>query len=110
MLGAVKTDVAIDLRGAVRFPLRLPVLVRENGTGKTHEAETENISAGGVLIRCDLDYPVGAPISFSIAMPAHIMGLKNDLKLECVGRVVRCTPVNGRMALAAIIDEYHISR
>jgi hypothetical protein len=73
-------------------------------------AETQDISAGGVLIHCGVDFPVGSTIQFSITMPAQQMGAEKDVRVECVGRVVRCVPVGDRMAVGVIIDEYYICR
>lgn len=109
MLASVKNEPT-DLRGAVRFPLHLPVTFHENGEAKTDTGETQNISAGGVLIHCGTDYPVGSTVLFSISMPAQTLGAEKDVQVECVGRVVRCTPAGDRMAVGAIIDEYRISR
>jgi PilZ domain len=107
MLTIVKTDPPNDLRGAVRFPLHLPVALHENEEVK---AETQDISAGGVLIHCGVDYPVGSTIQFAISMPAQAMGAEKDVQVECVGRVVRCTPAGDQIAVGAIIDEYRITR
>jgi len=97
-----------DLRGAVRFPLRLHVDLHEKAEGQS--AETQDISAGGVLLHCGVDYPVGSTILFSIAMPAQTMGADKDVMVDCVGRVVRCTPAGDMNAVGAIIDEYRINR
>jgi len=104
---ATSTQTTTDLRSSVRFPLRLPVVLHAQDSGG---AETQDISAGGVLIHCGVDYPVGSTIQFSICMPAHSLGADKDVQVECVGRVVRCAPAGDRMAVGAIIDEYHISR
>jgi PilZ domain len=98
-----------DLRCAVRFPLQLPVAVHSNGN-KADQGVTQDISAGGVLMHCGEDYPVGSTIQFSICMPAQALGAEQDVHVECTGRVVRCSPAGGRVAVGAIIDEYHISR
>jgi hypothetical protein len=96
------------LRCAVRFPLQLPVALHVNDT--LDKGVTQDISAGGVLIHCGMDYPVGSTIEFSICMPAQTLGAEHDVQMECTGRVVRCTPEGDYVALGAIIDEYHISR
>jgi hypothetical protein len=57
-----------------------------------------------------MDYAVGSTIQFSISMPAQAMGAQKDVVVDCVGRVVRCTPIGDKVAVGAIIDEYHISR
>ena len=83
----MKTESSADLRCSVRFPLRLSVNLHEQEGGGN--AETQDISAGGVLIHCGVDYPVGSTIQFSICMPAQTMGSEKDVQVECVGRVVR---------------------
>lgn len=108
MLTNVKTETQNDLRCAVRFPLHLPVSLHQHKNVK--DAETQDISAGGVLIHCGVDYPVGSTILFSICMPAKTLGSDKDVQVECVGRVVRCAPAGDRIAIGAIIDEYHICR
>jgi hypothetical protein len=106
MLGTVKSESA-NLRCAVRFPLHLPISIL--GSGKPDEGVTQDISAAGVLFHCTLDYPVGSQIQFSISMPAQALGADRDVQVECTGRVVRCTPVGDRVAVGAIIDEYHVA-
>jgi len=96
------------MRSAVRFPLRLPVQVLADSV--QHTAETHDISAGGVLFRLDAEITVGSPIEFSISMPAEILGTGTDVKVHCVGRVVRSCEEAGRRALAAVIDEYSFER
>jgi len=108
MLRIVKTEIPNGLRGAVRFPLHLHVAL--HGNEQETEAETLDISAGGVLIHCRVDYPVGSTIQFAICMPAQAIGAEKDVKMECVGRVVRCTPAGDRNAVGVIIDEYRITR
>jgi hypothetical protein len=108
ILTIVKSETKNDLRCAVRFPLHLPVSMHEQG--EDNHAETQDISAGGVLIHCGVDYPIGSTIQFSICMPAEKLGAENDVQVECVGRVVRCAPAGDRVAVGAIIDEYHITR
>lgn len=107
----VKTAALIetnyDLRSAVRFPLHLPVTLHAHDQGF---AETQDISAGGVLIHCCVDYPVGSTIEFSICMPAQTLGAEKDVQVECVGRVVRSCPAGDMIAVGAIIDEYRFSR
>ncbi len=96
------------MRSAVRFPLRLPVQVLADSV--QHNAETRDISAGGVLFRLDAEINVGSSIEFSISMPAEILGTGTDVKVHCVGRVVRSCEESGRRALAAVIDEYSFER
>ncbi|HWR37238.1 MAG TPA: PilZ domain-containing protein [Clostridia bacterium] len=97
-----------DMRSSVRFPLRLPMSV----WAETHcfEAETKDISAGGVLFRIEKNITVGSTIEFTISMPATVMGASKDVLVNCIGRVVRCCPDDDRCAVAAVIDEYTFER
>lgn len=96
------------MRSAVRFPLRLPVEVKAET--RSHQAETRDISSGGVLLQMDMPVKVGSAIEFSIAMPAEVLGTGSDVKVHCVGRVVRSFSEEGRNAVAAVIDEYSFER
>jgi c-di-GMP-binding flagellar brake protein YcgR len=98
-----------DKRSAVRFPIKLPVEVSSDST-RGYRAETKDISAGGILFYVDAEMPLGARIEFNISMPAAVLGTPSDVKVKCVGRVVRCSAEDGRKAIAAVIDEYRFDR
>jgi len=99
----------IDLRSAVRFPLRLPITIRTSDS-REHFAETADISAGGVLFHMNTELPVGTIIRFRIVLPAVVVGADTDVLVNCTGRVVRCGEENGKRAVAAVIDEYQFER
>ncbi len=108
----------MDVQGAPRFPIRLPVAfksprnqagwVSEGMTGKT--TETENISANGVLFRMDADVPVGSAVDFTISLPADVVGAAVDVQVDCRGRVVRSFADGGRRGVGVVIDEYRFER
>lgn len=97
-----------ELRSAVRFPIRLPVAVK--AATVEAEAETYDISAGGVLLHVQREMAVGTQIEFTIVMPAGALGTPTDVTVHCTGRVVRCTDEGGKKRVAAVIDEYDIVR
>ncbi len=97
-----------ELRSAVRFPIHLPVEVK--GEQQQVIAETENISAGGVLFTVDADMAPGSRIEFNIAMPSSVLGTSTNVMVKCIGRVVRCADEGTRKAVAAVIDEYSFDR
>lgn len=99
----------IDLRSAVRFPLRLPITIR-TADSREHFAETADISAGGVLFHMSTELPVNTVIRFRIVLPAVVVGADTDVLVNCTGRVVRCAEDNGKRAVAAVIDEYNFER
>ena len=95
---------AIPVRGAVRFPLRLEVVLRT--ADREYPGVTEDVSANGLLFAADELPPVGAEVRFEMTMPAAIMGGASDVLLHCLGRIVRHQQVAEKLMAAAVIDEY----
>jgi c-di-GMP-binding flagellar brake protein YcgR len=100
-----KLDKVSELRSAVRFPLHLPVTVR-TAPNQQRQAETADISAGGVLFYVDDEIRPGSRIDFDIVMPGNVLGLQNNVLVHCNGRVVRSKEERGRRCVAAVIDDY----
>jgi hypothetical protein len=99
----------VDMQSAPRFPIKLPVSVKSK-SGEQH-AETENISANGVLFQVvDTEMPVGSMVDFTISLPADIVGATADVQLDCRGRVVRSFEEGGRRGVGVVIDEYRFER
>ena len=95
------------MRGAVRFPLTLPVLLT-NGKNE-YAALTRNISASGVLFELDHRLQPGQDISFSLSMPRPVLGTPHDVLVHCTGRVVRCSMSHNQHLAAATIDDYRFA-
>jgi PilZ domain-containing protein len=100
--------VYTDVQGAPRFPIRLPVALRSGASDRT--AETQNISANGVLFRMDADVPVGSAVDFTLSLPANVVGAEADVQVDCRGRVVRSFEDGGRRGVGVVIDEYRFER
>jgi len=97
-----------DMQSAPRFPLHLSASVTSQGSA--YSAETENISANGVLFAMDRDVPVGSMVDFTILLPADVVGARKDVQIDCRGRVVRSFEDRGRRGVGVVIDEYHFER
>ncbi|HLV89412.1 MAG TPA: PilZ domain-containing protein [Candidatus Sulfotelmatobacter sp.] len=97
-----------EMQSAPRFPLHLSASVKTQGTAFV--AETENISANGVLLAMDKDVPVGSMVDFTILLPADVVGAQQDVQIDCRGRVVRSFEDRGRRGVGVVIDEYHFER
>ncbi len=95
---------AIPVRAAVRFPLRLEIILR--AADGEYPGVTEDVSANGLLILADKLPPVGTEVRFELTMPAAIMGGANDVLLHCLGRIVRREQLEDKLMAAAVIDEY----
>ena len=61
-----------DMQSAARFPLHLAVSVKSQSGA--YSAETQNISANGVLFAMDSDVPVGSAVDFTILLPGDVVG------------------------------------
>ncbi len=98
----------LELQSAPRFPIKLPASVKASGADFT--AETQNISANGVLLQMDSDMPIGSTVDFTISLPADIVGEDAHVQLDCRGRVVRSFEDGGRRGVGVVIDEYRFDR
>jgi hypothetical protein len=94
------------VRTAVRFPLRMEIVIATEG--REYRAITEDVSSNGVLFSAEELPPVGSNIEFRLTMPAAVMGSSEDVLLHCVGRVVRQELTRGSHKAAAVIDEYSL--
>jgi hypothetical protein len=97
-----------DKRATRRFALRLPVSVtssEEGAPGKT--AQTRDVSARGICFYLDSAVAAGSPIEFTLTLPPEIT-LTESIRVQCKGKIVRVDDAvsDGKMAVAAVIDEY----
>jgi hypothetical protein len=97
-----------DMQSAVRFPIKLPISVKSKSGANT--AETQNISANGVLFQVDSEMPIGSLVDFTISLPADVVGAEADVQLDCRGRVVRNFEEDGHRGVGVVIDEYRFER
>jgi hypothetical protein len=97
-----------EMQSAPRFPLHLPVELKSQSGACS--AETQNISANGVLFAMDRDVPVGSTVDFTILLPGDVVGSVRDVQIDCHGRVVRSFEDKGRRGVGVVIDEYHFER
>lgn len=95
-------------RATRRFALRLPVTVTytENGS-QEKSAQTRDVSARGISFYLDSTIQAGAAIEFTLTLPPEIT-LTESIRVRCRGKVVRVDEGagDGRVAVAAVIDEY----
>jgi len=97
-----------EKRATRRFALRLPVSVNfaDNGT-QEKTAQTCDVSALGICFYVDSQIEAGSVIEFTLTLPPEIT-LTESIRVRCKGKVVRvdqATP-DGKVAVAAVIDEY----
>jgi hypothetical protein len=106
-----------DRRGARRFFLELPVKVKlpSAGAPSSTATRTRDVSSRGLYFNVDWEVQVGSPIDFVLTLPRAIT-LSTDVRVHCVGRVVRVDDVPADRAqskgagsgigVATVIEQY----
>jgi len=86
--------------------LRLPFEII-GGAGRTKsKGETRNVSSAGVLFTSQAPIEIGESIEYLITFP-KVPGSRVDVRLRCVGKVVRSAP---QSAFAATLERYEFLR
>ncbi len=105
-----------EARTGKRFPLHLPIKIHREDTAADTSGTTGNLSAAGVYIRSDAALEVGSPVEFEITLPPEVTGGKDNVVIQCRGRVVRTDEPNGsagsgeNRGVACVIDSYEFVR
>jgi PilZ domain len=105
-----------EARTGKRFPLHLPIKIHQEDTTVDTSGMTGNLSAAGVYIRADAALEVGSPVEFEITLPPEVTGGKEDVVIQCRGRVVRTDEPNTSVeagenrGVACVIDSYEFVR
>lgn len=107
-----------DRRGAHRFPITLPLEVSapSSGAHPMSSARTRDVSFRGVYFTANQPFQAGSPIRFILTLSKEIT-LSADVRVQCVGRVVRVeksdsgeaggsTVDGGRVGVAVVIEQY----
>lgn len=108
--------IVSDARTGKRFPLELPIKIHKQDSGGDSSGVTGNLSAAGVYIRANEALEVGSPVEFEIALPPEMTGAKENVVIQCRGRVVRTDePASGSKpsearGVACVIDSYEFVR
>jgi hypothetical protein len=97
----------LELRASVRFPVRMKVQI-QTAIGK-EDAETINVSASGVLFAFSRVLDAGSSIEVDMIMPSSTLGTAQDVRVHCLGRVIRSyrkSPT--QVEVATVIDNYEM--
>jgi hypothetical protein len=106
LYGELMVEAEPEKRATRRFALRLPVAVTysENGSQQKN-AQTRDVSARGICFYVDSAIAPGSAIEFTLTLPPEIT-LTESIRVRCKGKVVRVDDGDGKVAVAAVIDEY----
>jgi PilZ domain len=93
-----------------RFDMRLPAIVRLEGTSEFH-TETQNVSARGVFFYLDRTVSAGTRLEVTLTFPPHIT-LTDPVRVRFMARVIRVeNPLpSARIGTAALIEDYEFLR
>jgi PilZ domain len=97
-----------EKRATRRFALRIPVTVNHGEDNKQSEvAQIRDVSARGISFFLQSNVTQGSPIGFTMTLPPEVT-LTESIRVQCKGHVVRVEdgPADGKMAVAAVIEEY----
>src|ERR1700761_9203548 len=97
--------VGHDLRNSARRALHCPVTLRLGS--RKYCGETIDISANGVLLRTRCPVTSGSRVNYTIELPGVPFRMKTSVKVNCEGRVVRCSPSSNGAGqdVAIVIDD-----
>jgi hypothetical protein len=112
--GQQRGGLVSDARTGKRFPLELPIKIHKaENNAATSGGVTGNLSAAGVYIRADASLEVGSNVEFEIALPPEVTGAKENVIIQCRGRVVRADETGDSAdarGVACVIDSYEFVR
>jgi hypothetical protein len=103
--------IVSEARTGKRFPLELPIKIHKDDASSDSKGITGNLSAAGVYIRADASLEMGSPVEFEITLPPDVTGGKENVTIQCKGRVVRTDETgNEGRGVACVIDSYEFVR
>jgi hypothetical protein len=106
--GAPGLPYGSDARQALRIPMHIPVsLSTQRGEIL---AATENISATGIALLVDAPLELNTPIQCSLRLQDLTTGPLRETTIHYAGRVVRCSPHEGKWRVAIVLDEYYFAQ
>ena len=86
--------------------MKLPLEVLSKSVKRGQAGETRNLSSGGVLFKANTALTLGENVEYVITFPTPPEA-KLDVRLRCVGKVVRFSP---DAEVAATLERYEFIR
>ena len=107
----------IDQRRFHRYAVNFPCMVRPAKKRKSHkapvetaiEAETKDVSTGGLYFEASADWKVGTEIECLLHLPAKVFG-RQPVAIRCRGKIARVTQkAPGSIGVGATINSLNFS-
>ena len=104
---------ATEKRRAKRFPMRLPVAVKDQAKSERQVVETRDVSSSGIYFDFSGPLAVGSAVEFMLTLPEPITK-GTPVQIRCIGKVVRIDKNHGgnpgHLGVAATIERYEFVR
>lgn len=99
-----------ERRAMRRFDMRLPAIVRLEGTREFHTV-TQNVSARGIFFYLDSPISAGTKLEITLTFPPHVT-LTDSVRVRFFAHVIRVEgPIpSDRTGVAAMIENYEFLR
>jgi len=96
-----------ERRTSRRFTMSLPLTLRAARSSAAGErrGETRDVSFQGLYFWTQEELETGAPIEFVLTLPKEIT-MTRDVKIHCLGRVIRVEGQEQMRGVAARIERY----
>jgi len=104
-----------ERRGARRYDLSLPIMVRvpAQGFAETQSGKTRDISTRGLYFVIDRDVNAGSALDIMLTLPSEMTN-GDEVLVKASGKVVRVEQRiedgSSRQGVAAVIERYDIMR
>lgn len=102
----------VERRTARRFTMTLPIELRQAGESAQHaespimlRARTRDVSFRGLYFMAEQPYKAGSPVEFILTLPKEVT-LATDVRIRCVGHIVRVDTYKEGHGVAAQIERY----
>lgn len=89
-----------DRRSGYRVRLHLPIRI-DTGGSRWIDAESRDVSAGGLLLVASEQLPTGCEIEYIVSIPSF-----RSAKMRCAGKVLRSAPFrSGEIEIAVSMEQ-----
>ena len=96
-------SVGLERRAGQRFEFHLPISIEFGG--RTVPAFSQNLSARGVFLYSEENFPEGATVQLIFTMPSEVT-LAENMRVRCRGRVLRSSASGCGNGIAVQFDSY----
>lgn len=97
----------VERRGATRFDLQLPVVVRWRDGAEFREAltQSEDVSSRGIYFVLAEGIKDGTEVEMEVTLPSQVT-FDEKVRVRCSGHILRSELEGAKNGVAAVIEKY----